>query len=219
MSDSKSPRLRTVDKVKPLYPLNQFPSGFGYKIGREIVYLLATKETTSVEGPEWEQIFAHAIGATWKPSNVGLDDIIWESSVWGAKSVKASKPHTADKVRLISGRNSPAYSFDRTDINVNPHLIGHEVLQIWNARVEAIRAKFAHVRTVVLIKSDTLTELTVFETETVLYPLDRYVWQWNKRKNLEGFERDETPLFIALHGNHMGRNSQLLSQFLHRACY
>ena len=190
MSNSKTPRLRTVDKIKPLYPLNQFPTDFGYKLGREIVYLLATKATTSLEGPEWEQIFAHAIGAQWRPSNVGLDDVIWESSAWGAKSVKANRPHTADKVRLISGRNSPAYSFDRTNIDVDPQLIGAEVLHIWNARVEAIRAKFAHVRTVVLIKSSTLTELTVFETETVLYPTDRYVWQWNPRKNLEGYERN-----------------------------
>mgnify|MGYP005864875673 CR=1 FL=1 len=44
MSDTnKFPRLRTVDKVKPPYPLNQFPSDFGQKLGKEIVYLLVTK--------------------------------------------------------------------------------------------------------------------------------------------------------------------------------
>ena len=182
----KSPRLRTVDKVKPPYPLNQFPRDFGHKIGREVVYLLATKPTPSLEGSEWEQIFATAIGAGWKPSNVGLDDIILKTCAWGAKSVKHADPHKANKVRLISGRNSPAYSFDKTDLGVDPQLIGNDVLNIWNARVDAIRNKFAHLRTVVLIKSNDLTKLAVFETETIRYPPDMYSWSRNKRGNLEG---------------------------------
>jgi hypothetical protein len=41
--------LRTVDKVKPPYQLNQFPADFGQKLGKEIVYLLATKSTPSLE--------------------------------------------------------------------------------------------------------------------------------------------------------------------------
>jgi len=76
MPDQKSPRLRTVNKVKPPFPLNQFPPDFGYNLGREIVYLLATKSIPSIEGPEWEQTFANCISATWKPSNIGLDDVI-----------------------------------------------------------------------------------------------------------------------------------------------
>ena len=77
MTKHKKPRLRTVEKVTPPYPLNQFPADFGYKLGREIVYLLATKSRPDVAGSEWEQIFASCIGANWKPSNVGLDDVVW----------------------------------------------------------------------------------------------------------------------------------------------
>ena len=63
MTDTnKSPRLRTVDKVKPPFPLNQFPADFGRKLGKEIVYLLATKPIPSLEGSEWEHIFASCIG-------------------------------------------------------------------------------------------------------------------------------------------------------------
>ena len=88
MTDTnKSPRLRTVDKVKPPYQLNQFPADFGQKLGKEIVYLLATKSTPSLEGSEWEQIFASCIGAEWKPSNVGLDDVILGVCAWGAKTM------------------------------------------------------------------------------------------------------------------------------------
>lgn len=190
MSDTnRFPRLRTVDKVKPPYPLNQFPADFGQKLGKEIVYLLATKPTPSLEGAEWEQIFASCIGATWKPSNVGLDDVVLNVCAWGAKSVKDANPHKAKRVRLISGRNSPAYSFDQQDLDADPQILGNDVINIWNARVEAIRAKFSHLRTVVLIKSNDLTELAVFETETVMYLPENFIWKRNTRNNLEAFEK------------------------------
>lgn len=67
-----TPRLRNVNKIPPPYPLGQFPSNFIVSVGREIVYLLCTKSETSLEGAEWERIFAKAIGAQWKPSAVGL---------------------------------------------------------------------------------------------------------------------------------------------------
>ena len=56
---SNTPRLRKVEKVKPPHPLDKFPSGFGFKPGKEIVYLPATKSGPSLEGPEWEQIFSN----------------------------------------------------------------------------------------------------------------------------------------------------------------
>lgn len=190
MTDSnKSPRLRTVDKVKPYYPLNKFPADFGRKLGREIVYLLATKSTPSLEGSEWEQVFASCIGAEWKPSNVGLDDVVLNVCAWGAKTVKSPHPHTAETVRLISGRNSPAYSFDQQNLNADAQILGTNVLRIWNARVESVRSKFSHLRTVILIKSDDLTELAVFETETILYSPENFVWKRNQRGNLEAYER------------------------------
>ncbi|MFH1633556.1 MAG: hypothetical protein ABIG63_06040 [Chloroflexota bacterium] len=189
MPKRKKPRLRTIDKIKPPYPLNQFPSNFGHKLGREIIFLLATKSTTDVAGKEWEQIFAGCIDATWKPSNVGLDDVVLGVCAWGAKTVKYSTPHKINRVRLISGRNSPAYSFDQTDLNANPQVLGDSVLEIWNARVESIRAKFSHLRTVVLVKSNTLTELAVFEFETVYYPIEKYTWARNERGNLEATDR------------------------------
>lgn len=186
---NKSPRLRTVDKVKPPYPLNQFPFDFGHKLGREIIYLLATRPTPSLEGSDWEQIFASCIGAEWKPSNVGLDDVVLGICAWGAKTVKSPHPHKAETVRLISGRNSPSYSFDQQNLDADAQELGNAVLKIWNARVESIRAKFSHLRTVVLIKSNDLTELAVFETDTIFYPLDNYIWRRNQRGNLEARDK------------------------------
>jgi hypothetical protein len=55
--------------------------------------------------------------------------------------------------------------------------------------VSAIRAKYENVRTVVLMKSDDLLELTMFEYDTIMFPMEEYRWEWNKNKNLEGYSK------------------------------
>lgn len=189
MSDfNGSPRLRTVEKIKPPFPLNQFPSDFGFKLGKEVIYILATKSPPDISGNVWEQIFALCIGADWKPSNVGLDDVLLGNCAWSAKSVTVNNLQNCLKVRLISGRNSPAFSFDQNDLSVDPQIIGNQVLKIWNTRVENVRSKYSHLRTVVLMKSKDLTKLAVFEFETVLYPIEKYVWRRNNNNNLQGYD-------------------------------
>lgn len=84
---AEGPRLRTVEKYKPPYPLNKFPKDFAVNLGRELVYLLASRGTARLEGQDWEEIFARLVGAQWKPSNVGLDDIVLQQTAWGAKTV------------------------------------------------------------------------------------------------------------------------------------
>ncbi len=189
------PRIRTVARVPPPYPLNHFPSDFALKVGKEIVYILATDplgalrdKQPDIEGRVWERIFSIAVNGQWKPSNVGLDDIILGNCAWSAKTLKQNKPFESSKVRLISGRNSSAYSFNERNMQRKPQTIGNEVLAIWNERVENLRARYAHMRTVVLIKSPALTEFTVFETETLIYPPDKFYWEMNKRNNLEGYD-------------------------------
>lgn len=188
--DKQSPRLRTVNKSAPAYRLNQFPKDLPYIIGREIVYLLTSKGKPNLVGSEWEEIFAKSIGATWKDSNVGLDDVRLGNTAWGAKTVKATNPSTAKKVRLISGRNSIVYSFgSNIDTSVDANLPGEQVLSIWNDRVSAIRERFDHLKTIVLIKSNDLSEVVVFEFETTRYDPELFYWIWNKEKNLEGFSK------------------------------
>ena len=184
----KEPRLRTADKVPPPYPLQRFPKHFAFEIGKQVIYIVATKQIPTIEGSEWEQIFAKAINAEWKPSNVGLDDIVLGNCAWGAKTVKAKDPWNSQKVRLISGRNSPVFSYgDTIDTRTPPDLVGEKILEIWNARVDFVRSRHKHVRTVVLVKSADLLKLTVFETETLIYNPAQYKWFWNKRGNLEGY--------------------------------
>lgn len=190
MSKRPSPKLRTVDKSLPLFPLNDFPNDFPFTLGKEIVYLLASKGKAVLEGEEWESIFATCIGAIWKPSNVGLDDVILGNTAWGAKTVKATNPSSTKKVRLISGRNSPVYSFGETiDVHADPNSVGISVLEIWNERVSAVREKFQNLRTVVLVKSNDLSEVVVFEFDTIRYDPELFTWEWNKNGNLLGIEK------------------------------
>jgi len=188
----KSPRLRNVEKYIPPYPINKFPKNFAIDLGKEIVYILASRgKNARLEGSDWEEIFARLVGAKWKPSNVGLDDIVLEQNAWGAKTVKNRRPSTVSKVRLISGRNSPVYSFGDKEVSeCDPNVLGEKILAIWNERVASIRKFYKHVRTVVLIKSNDLLELVAFEFDTVLYLSDQYWWQWNERNNLEGFNKN-----------------------------
>ena len=190
MAKRKSPRLRTVTKSVSAYPLNQFNSEFPYILGQEIVYLLASKGRADLQGNEWEQIFALCIGAEWKPSNVGLDDVVMGNTAWGAKTVKSGVKDFTNlkKVRLISGRNSPVFSFGSTiDSTIEPNLVGEEVLEIWNERISAIREKYKHLRTVVLVKSNDLSQVAVFEFDTIRYDPELFNFIWNKNGNLEGY--------------------------------
>ncbi len=185
----KGPKLRIVDKYGAPYPLNKFPKDFAYNLGREIVYFLASRGTPRLEGTDWEEIFARLVGAQWKPSNVGLDDIISGKTAWGAKTVKNANPFKASAIRLISGRNSPIYSFGAGEIvNCDPDELGKQILAIWNARVAEVRCAFKNLRTVVLIKSDDLLELSAYEFNTEEFSQEGYYWEWNKNKNLTGFD-------------------------------
>ncbi len=184
------PKLKGVEKYNPDYPLGQFPPGFAMELGREIVYLLATRNPPALEGPDWERIFVKCVGARWTPSNVGLDDVQLHQMAWSAKTVKNRNPFDARHVRLISGRNSPDYSFDVENVHAeNPNRLGEMVLGIWNARVTDVRKRFVTTRTVVLIKGDDLSEVSVFEEETVKFLPEEYEWEWNQRGNLEGCEK------------------------------
>ncbi|GBR75720.1 hypothetical protein NO2_0368 [Candidatus Termititenax persephonae] len=165
-------------------------------LGKEIIYLLSTRGTPRLEGNDWEEMFARIINATWKPSNVGLDDIVHEQTAWSAKTVKNNSPATVSKIRLISGRNSPVYSFgDQKVSKRDPKNLGNKILSIWNERVAAVRKSYQHLRTVVLIKSNNLLELSVFEFDTVMYPTVDYWWQWNEQQNLEGYNKLDQHIF------------------------
>lgn len=186
------PKIRAVSKYPPPWPLNEFPSKFAHCLGREIIARLAVDHTGSIEGETWEQMFAVSLGATWKPSNVGLDDVVMGDCAWGAKTVKSSNPFTAEDVRLISGRNDPGFSYGRRP--KKPGLLGDMVLGIWNQRVTEVKKNYRHARSVVLIKPGSIKkewlDFAIFEFDTVQFEPKEYEWAWNKNKNLVAHRRD-----------------------------
>ena len=187
----REPKLRTVNKATAPFTLNNFPAKFIDTLAKEVVYMIATKSAMSLEGNEWEQIFAKCIGAEWKPSNVGLDDVVLDNCCWGAKTVfGTSNLEKQDRVRLISGRNSPTYSYGIDKLtSEDPNEIGKLVLDIWNERVSAVRQIYKFVRTVVLVKSKYYKDYLVFEFDTIRHDPELYYFKWNKRMNLEGYEK------------------------------
>lgn len=188
MGEMSMPKLRGVDKYKPDYPIGRFPVGFAMELGKELIYLLATRNPPTLEGSDWEQIFARCIGAHWTPSNVGLDDVQLHQMAWSAKTVKNKNPFKVKHVRLISGRNSPDYSFDVENVHTeDPDALGKMVLDIWNARITDVRKRFSTTRTVVLVKGDDLSTVSVFEEEALKYLPEEYEWEWNQKGNLEGY--------------------------------
>ncbi len=187
----REPKLRTVNKASAPFAVNVFPNKLIEIFAKEVVYMMATKSSMSLEGNEWEQIFAKCIGAKWKPSNVGLDDVVLDNCCWGAKTVFGlTNLDKQQKVRLISGRNSPTYSYGIDKLtSENPNEIGKLILDIWNERVSAVRQIFKFVRTVVLVKSKDYKDYLLFEFDTIRYDPELYYFKWNKNTNLEGYEK------------------------------
>lgn len=188
---SKTPKLRTVNKSTPPFALNNFPATLPYQVGEQLIYILATRGATDIEGKEWEQIFATAIGANWKPSNVALDDVVLGNTAWSAKSVRDKKPSKVKSIRIISGRNDLINSFD---YSVQPGLLpdehGEMVLKIYNQRIINIREQYGSLRTVILVRSPDLLENVIYEFDTIMYMPELFYWKWNK-KNLYGYRKSD----------------------------
>ncbi len=94
-------------------------------------------------------------------------------------------------MRLISGRNDTAYSFDVTDIKrIDPDDLGRMVLAIWNKRVNEGADEHADLRIAVLIRNMATREFVLFEEPAMRFVPDNYAWEWNKNNNLEGYDRE-----------------------------
>ncbi|QYK52621.1 MAG: hypothetical protein KF824_10185 [Fimbriimonadaceae bacterium] len=192
----ETPRIKRADKYPPPFKLKTFSANTIRRIAEELLLTRIVRENDDFTGTDWERAFAAAIGAEWKPSNVGLDDVVLGTCCWGAKSVKSTRPLTQSAVRLISGRNSLDYSFEVSNVReLPPEEVGTKVLDIWNERVSQVRAKYRHARTAVLVKGPGLLSGVVFEFETDLFDPTQYTWQWNSNKNLVGFDLSNSHKF------------------------
>jgi len=120
---------------------------------------------------------------------LGLADVVFKKQAWSVKSVKSAKPHSCKKIRIISGRNSPDYSYGISAPRKNPEETGKAIINIWNERVNIALDKYDYIRTVMLIRNMKTLEFTLFETETNKFVPGEYEWKINKKNNLEGINK------------------------------
>jgi hypothetical protein len=158
------------------------------KIGKHITYqyLIGTKD---LSGSAWGDIFAAGIGGVHLDSPLGLSDVVFENQSWSAKTVKQANPHKQQKVRIISGRCSPDYSYGITNPHDDVQRTGTAVLSIYNERINVAKDKYEPLRAVVLIRNFETLEFALFEHDIYRYVTAEFDWRENKDGNLEGFDK------------------------------
>lgn len=183
----KQPRLRDQKKLTDeIYPINHVPREIVESIGAGIVYILHTGRR-DLEGNDWGDIFAKAVGGQHLASPIGIADVVKGTMAWSMKTVKSASPFDAARTRLISGRCSPDYSFGIEDPHKDIQKTGEAVLAIWNSRVDIAISHYARVRTSILVRGNDMREFTLFEEYLEHFNLSDYEWRENRNSNLEAF--------------------------------
>ena len=170
------------------YPLGEFPDSILIEIGKRIVHHLAVGKA-DITGDEFAQIFADSISGNHLGKPLGIADVIWNGCGWSAKTVKSNNPFHQNPIRLISGRNSPDFSFDISDPRADIQKTGAAVLSIWNERINISRRDHDDLRTVVLMRDMAALNFMIFEMPAELFPTTNYIWRENRRKNFQGHDK------------------------------
>ena len=181
----QGPRLRGGWSSPTPYPLGQIPDSIIQSIASNIVYSSAVGRN-DLSGDDWGDIFAAAVNGEHFKSPLGIADVALGNTAWSAKTVSSRNPTTTERVRLISGRNAPVFSYGNDDPFADVQETGSQVLKIWNARVEEATERYPNLRTVVLIRDMEGFRFKIFENQTAQFDPADYEWSRNSRNNLEG---------------------------------
>jgi hypothetical protein len=105
------PRLRGTSRRRSgPYPLGELPPSLAIEIGKHIVHRLAVGHA-NIDGDDFGGIFASSISGVHRRSPLGIADVTWnDACAWSVKTIQDTSPFTQDRIRLISGRNSPVFS-------------------------------------------------------------------------------------------------------------
>lgn len=171
------PRLRDGHRSNTveLYPLNEIPEDVIVGICGHIVYLSATGRE-DLTGDDFGDALARAVGGIHHGSPIGIADVTAGKMAWSAKTIKNKKPFCIENVPLISGRNSPDYSYGIENPHDDIQKTGDVVLKIWNERVNIAYSEYNPVRTMVLIRNYDLTEFVLYEEEARQFAPSNYEW-------------------------------------------
>lgn len=169
------------------YPLGELPDDIVVKIARQLVHRIAVGQS-DVTGDDFGEIFANSIGGIHRKSPLGIADVDLAHCAWSVKTVKDSNPLKQDRVRVISGRNSPAYSHGIHDVHEDVSATGRAVLDIWNARINEALKKFDDLRILVFIRNFEKLEFALFELSAERFTPTNYSWEVNEKGNFEGHD-------------------------------
>lgn len=180
MSSDDQPKLRGKAQArKSLYPLGEFPDDIVISIAKQIVHRLAVGNA-DIKGDDFGEIFANAVSGVHRMKPLGVTDVVWDGCSWSVKTVHNGKPFVAKKVRLISGRNSPDFSYGIENPREDVQKTGDAVLKIWNRRIDQSMNEHDDLRIVVLIRNINTLEFTLFEYEPTRYIPADYEWRVSK---------------------------------------
>ena len=138
--DDREPRLRDGGQTRrEPFRINQIPDSVIYSIARQITGLLSFGRR-DINGDDWGDIWANAITGKHLARPLGLVDVGAQNRLDGqfkrVKTTKKAGAIGADRIRLISGRNSPDYSLGIADLHSDIQKTGEAVLKIWNGRID-----------------------------------------------------------------------------------
>lgn len=160
---------------------------FVSQLSKELFFSLVDSMSDVLSENKFAKILA-ACGNTTVCNAYDWSGVVVDDSYYRTVVVWNPQPYTVKHIRLISGRNSPDYSFNIENVHTeDPDKLGEMILGIWNARITDVRKKFATTRTVVLIKGEDLSTVSVFEEEALKFLPEEYEWEWNQKGNLEGY--------------------------------
>ncbi|MGN0867259.1 MAG: hypothetical protein ACI4SG_06240 [Oligosphaeraceae bacterium] len=187
---NNTPRLRDSKKLSfhELYPLNNIPKEIIVKLCSHFVYLIATGRN-DITGNDFGDAIADAFGGIHYASPVGIVDIGLGAQAWSVKTLKCKNVFKAKSVRIITGRNSPDYSYGINDPHHDIQKTGDAVLGIWNERINVAYSKFHSIRTLVLVRNFSMDRFVIFEEDIRKVRQSDYRWVLNKNNNFAGIEK------------------------------
>ena len=174
--------------------MGQFPDDVIVNIGRGLVHKAAVGQK-DIDGNDFGDIFAAAVNGQHRASPLGLADVVKDTCAWSVKTVQGNPNRTGQRIRTISGRNSPDYSAGIENPHADPAITGQAVLAIWNARVDEALRGFNQLRVAILVRNFQNRNFLLFEEDTQRYNHSEFTWEFNKNANLEGSSQDGTTRF------------------------
>lgn len=172
------------------WPIGEIPRDKILKLGRLLTLHIA-KQKLDLTGDEFGELFSKAIGGNHFGSPLGVDDISLDGTAWSAKTIKLKQPKRAKTIRLISGRNSPDFSFDMKELHEDIQATGTAVLRIWNSRLDRVRTLHNDIRFVVLVRNMQTQEFLIFEEEMTRYSPKDYEWSYTKGRNIQAIRKSD----------------------------